>query len=133
VIKAPADIADFPLLHLTSTPNRWSGWMAEAGVALDGSLRGQTYQNFAMLAQAAVAGLGIALLPCYLVEEEIKDGRLEIVGTQFFDIKTSYYILLPETRASSAAVQTFANWLIAEARSWRSDIGRRANRKPARR
>ena len=61
-IKKPADVAKFPLLHQMARPNRWAEWMADAGVPHDRPLLGHTYQ-LAMLSQAAVAGLGIALLP----------------------------------------------------------------------
>ena len=76
-IKAPADLVEFPLLHKMGKPNRWAGWMADVGIASDGLLHGHAYQNFAMVAQAAVAGLGIALLPHYLVEDDIAAKRLD--------------------------------------------------------
>jgi hypothetical protein len=82
-----------------------------------------------MVAQAAVAGLGIALLPRYLVEDDIAAKRLEIVADEFVDIATSYYLILPETRASASAVQAFAKWLAAEARIFNARSGRRVARK----
>jgi hypothetical protein len=113
-------------------PNRWAEWMAEVGIVSDGLLNGHAYQNFAMVAQAAVAGLGIALLPHYLVEDDIAAKRLEIVADELFDITTSYYLILPETRASASAVQAFARWLAAEVRMFNARSGRRvAGKKPA--
>ena len=132
VIKTPEDVVKFPLLHQMTRPRRWADWMAEVGVKLDGPLKGHSYQ-LAMLSQAAVAGLGIALLPRYLVEEELGDGRLEIVASEFIDMKASYYLIVPETRTSSNAVQTFANWLMSEVRTWSLDNGVVANAKQTRR
>jgi LysR family glycine cleavage system transcriptional activator len=130
-IKAPADLVEFPLLHKMGKQNRWAEWMADVGIASDGLLHGHAYQNFAMVAQAAVAGLGIALLPHYLVEDDIAAKRLEIVAGEFVDMTTSYYLILPETRASASAVQAFAKWLTAEARIFNSRGGRRAaSKKP---
>jgi LysR family glycine cleavage system transcriptional activator len=128
-IKAPADIVEFPLLHKMGKQNRWAEWMADVGIASDGLLHGHAYQNFAMVAQAAVAGLGIALLPHYLVEDDIAAKRLEIVAGEFVDMTTSYYLILPETRASASAVQAFAKWLTAEARIFNARGGRRVTRK----
>jgi LysR family glycine cleavage system transcriptional activator len=119
-IKTPADVAKFPLLHMLGEPSRWPEWMAQGGVTLSRPLHGHSYQNFAMIAQAAVAGLGIALLPRYLVEDEVAAKQLEIVANEFVDLKTLYYLILPETRASSNAVQSFAKWLIAEAQAFKS-------------
>jgi len=79
-----------------------------------------------------VAGLGIALLPHYLVEDDIAAKRLEIVAGEFIGMTTSYYLILPETRASASAVQAFAKWLTGEARIFNARGGRRvASKKPA--
>jgi LysR family transcriptional regulator, glycine cleavage system transcriptional activator len=119
-ISAPADVAKFPLLHLMARPSRWADWMSEAGVALEAPLPGHSYQNSTMIAQAAVAGLGIALMPRALVEEELADHRLEVVGGNFLETMISYYLIVPETRVSSKVVQAFVRWLTMEARTWRS-------------
>jgi LysR family transcriptional regulator, glycine cleavage system transcriptional activator len=130
-IKTAADVVKFPLLHKTGIPGRWAAWMAKAGVMLDEPPHGHAYQDVAMLAQAAVSGLGIALVPRYPVEDELADKRLEIVASRFVDMKLSYYLILPETRAGSSAIQAFAKWLIAEARKVNSDINHSASPRPA--
>jgi LysR family transcriptional regulator, glycine cleavage system transcriptional activator len=130
-IRRPADVVKFPLLHKMGKPNHWIEWMAKYGIAQGGPLHSHAYQNYAMVAQGAVAGLGIALLPHYLVEDDIAANRLEIVAEDFVDITTAYYLILPETRASAGAVQAFAKWLIAETQD--SSSGRGASKKRARR
>ncbi len=131
-IKSPADVAKFPLLHQAALHSLWPEWLAGAGVMLDGPVSGHTYQDFAMLAQAAAAGLGIALLPDYLAKEELMGKRLEIVAGEFLHIKTSFYLIVPESRASSTAVETFTNWLITEAGKWASSVHRSPNPKQRR-
>lgn len=133
-IRIPADIANYPVLHQLSRPTRWAEWMAEAGVKLDGPLRGDSYQQFSMIAQAAVAGLGVALLPVFMLEEELASRKLEIVSEQFLAIKTSYYLIVPETRASSPAVKLFTDWLLRQPRATaqagvaaKSEPGKRAS------
>lgn len=116
-IKTPADVLKFPLLHQMTRPNRWGEWMTEMGLPHPGTLQGNTYQ-LAMLGPAAIAGQGIALLPRYLVEEEIDNKQLEIVGSNFLSGKTTYYLIVPEARASSNALKLFTTWLIAETRAW---------------
>jgi LysR family glycine cleavage system transcriptional activator len=117
-VGAPADLAKFPLLHLKTRPNRWSQWLAEMGVTLDAPLLGHSYQNSTMVAQAAVAGLGIALMPRRLFEDELANGRLEIVGGHFPRLNISYHLVLSEARAASPIIQDFAAWLQDEAREW---------------
>jgi LysR family transcriptional regulator, glycine cleavage system transcriptional activator len=115
-IKSPSDIANCPLLHQMSRPTRWTEWMKEAGVNVEGALPGHTYEQFGMIAQAAVAGLGVALLPIFMIEEELASGRLEIVSKQFLPTKTSYFLIIPESRASVGAIKQFADWLISQTR-----------------
>lgn len=129
-IKTLADFAKFPLLRETQRPNRWSELLAAAGVKLEEPIAGHTYQNYAMVAQAAVSGLGIGLLPCYLVEDDLRSRRLEIVAHDLLDLRTSYHLILPEARASIEAVQIFAKWLVAESHAWHSQIGRPSRKTP---
>ena len=120
-IKSPADILKFPLLHKSSRPNRWAIWLSQAGVVLDRPLHGHACENFAMIAQAAVAGLGLALLPRYLVEDEIADKRLETIADGLVEHTISYYLILPEARASTPPVHAFATWLIEEAAKFQAN------------
>lgn len=113
-IKTPADVVKFPLLHKISWRNRWPDWMAAAGVTSEEPLRGRAYPQLSMLADAAVAGLGIALLPPKLFADEFADGRLEMVAGHF-GMKLSYYLVVPDARADCAAIRTLADWLLAEA------------------
>jgi LysR family glycine cleavage system transcriptional activator len=93
-------------------------------------LSGHTYEQFAMIAQAAAAGLGVALLPVFMVEEELANGKLEIVSDQFMATKTSYFLIIPETRVSAGATKEFADWLIGQARAAKA-TGISSYRKPA--
>jgi LysR family transcriptional regulator, glycine cleavage system transcriptional activator len=128
-VQVAADVAKFPLLHNMGGPSRWIEWMSEAGLELEGPLNGHTYQNYAMVAQAAVAGVGLALLPRYLIEDSVAANRLEIVASGLINLKTSYHLILPETRASSYAIESFAKWLIAEAQAFKTTNGRRIGSK----
>jgi LysR family transcriptional regulator, glycine cleavage system transcriptional activator len=133
-IKTAGDLAKYSLLHNMGNRTRWSQWMNTAGVEVLEPLHGHTYQNYAMIAQAATAGVGIALLPRYLVEDDVARKRLEIVASEFASLSTSYHLILPETRASSIAVQAFAKWLIAEAQAFKASNGRVVDRgRPRRR
>ena len=123
-IKKAGDLAKYSLLHNMGNRTRWSQWMNMAGVETHEPVHGHTYQNYAMVAQAATAGVGVALLPRYLVEDDVAAKRLEIVASQFASVSTSYHLILPETRASSNAVQAFAKWLIAEAQAFKASNGR---------
>lgn len=116
-IKTAADILKFPLLHKMSRPLRWSEWMTAAGVPLDGLLRGQTYQHLSALADAAIDGFGIALLPHDLFVQEFADDRLEIVLDCANTTRISYHLVVPESTPEAGSIDTFARWLRAEAQA----------------
>jgi LysR family glycine cleavage system transcriptional activator len=118
--KLHSDFTKLPLLHMMGRPTRWAEWFAAAGVKLAQPLPGHTYQSFAMVAQAAAAGLGVALLPPYLVKEELAANILEIVGPRLPSMQLIYYLIVPEGRASSPVVKTFVEWLMMEAWTWSS-------------
>ncbi len=77
---------------------------------------GLTYDQFGMAAAAASAGVGVALLPAFLLQKEISQGNL----VQLFDVtllsSSAYYVVLPDTGAKPVAVQ-FADWLTSIAAS----------------
>ena len=128
LIKKPSDVTKFRLLHNMGSSNRWTEWLTESGAEITEPLQGHMYQNYAMIAQAAAAAVGIALLPRYLLDDDIATDRLEIIGSEFANLKTSYHLILPETRASSNAIQTFSKWLIAEAQAFKATERRYAHK-----
>jgi LysR family transcriptional regulator, glycine cleavage system transcriptional activator len=117
-IERPADIVNFPLLHKMSQPHRWPEWMAQLGVNGDfPPRRGQAFAQMSKLAEAAMAGLGIAIVPRQLFAEEFGHRRLEVFPVRPAAMNISYYMLVPERHADSDVVQTFTHWLIGEAAS----------------
>ena len=58
------------------------------------------------------AGLGYALLPLYLIEQELAAGTLRVALDAPYSTDMAYYIVTPEGRADSAA--GFRDWLIGQ-------------------
>lgn len=114
-IEAPGDLAGAVLLHQTTRPTAWDDWRLAAGIELEGVHRGPRYEQFAMIAQAAVAGLGAALLPRVLIEEELASGRLEVLFDHQLRNASAYYWVTPEDKAASPPVVAFTRWLIQRA------------------
>ncbi|MNY72465.1 Glycine cleavage system transcriptional activator [compost metagenome] len=66
------------------------------------------------MTQAAIAGLGIALLPDYLAEPEIAEGRLVPLFKRAVTGVGSYWLVWPEARANYPPLLAFRSWLEAE-------------------
>ena len=108
-LRRPADLRNATLIHQETRPNAWAQWHEQAGLLTEMAFRGPTYDQFAMVAAAAAAGMGVALLPHFLVEQQLKERKL----VQLFDLPlrtgSAYYVALPETGARSIA-NAFADW-----------------------
>jgi DNA-binding transcriptional LysR family regulator len=65
------------------------------------------FDQFAPMTQAAIAGMGIALLPDYLAGPELADGRLVPVLGHSIAGTGAYWLVWPETRASYPPLAAF--------------------------
>ncbi|KAA0011853.1 LysR family transcriptional regulator [Billgrantia pellis] len=76
----PATLFNAKLLHTASRPQAWPQWAGAQALdpaRLDRALaEGQGFDHLYYLIEAAVAGLGIAIAPRLLVEDELRQGRL---------------------------------------------------------
>ena len=106
----PAQLARLPLLHIQSRPNAWPRWFAAQGLD-PGTLPGTRFDQFTTILQAALHGMGVALLPDYLTEEERAAGRL-VPATDCPPVPLgTYHLVWPEDRPESPALQAFRDWL----------------------
>lgn len=67
--------------------------------------------NGEVLRQAALKGLGIALLPHFLVGEDLKADRLQVVLSNYASSEIAVHILYPVSKHLSAKVQLFTAFL----------------------
>ncbi|TCL72958.1 LysR substrate-binding domain-containing protein [Rhizobium sp. BK251] len=113
-IETPNDLLSVPLLHLTTRPDAWERWFAGNDVVFE-SVHGMLFDQFAMAAQAAMAGLGVALLPTFLIGDEL--GRGELVAAVDREVESSerYYLASSTERADYAPLAAFRDWIAAEA------------------
>ncbi|MCK0197218.1 LysR family transcriptional regulator [Ancylobacter sp. 6x-1] len=108
----PTVIREAPLLHLTTRPDAWERWMRLNGVPAD-HVHGMLFDQFATAAQAAMAGLGVALLPTFLIEDELRDGRLVPAYDAPMTGEEAYYLAWPRDRTAHPPLIAFRDWLLA--------------------
>lgn len=70
--------------------------------------------NGDMLRLAAVAGSGLILQPWFIVEEEVRVGRLERVLEAYTSEELGIYAVYPSRRYLSAKVRTFVDFVFEE-------------------
>lgn len=106
-----------PRLHRRQNPQAWQHYALETGIALTHSAVGARYDLHAMLIEAALAGLGVALVPRLYVEAELEQGRLVAPWPEGRTIAKNFCLVVPGPAAlSEGPLQAFANWLMKEAK-----------------
>ncbi|MFO1046831.1 MAG: LysR family transcriptional regulator [Geminicoccaceae bacterium] len=112
-LTRPEDLRAAPLLHLATRPDAWESWFVANGVGVEG-VHGMLLDQFAMVAQAAIAGLGLALLPDFLIVEELASGALVTVLDRPLRSDGDYWLVWPPERAEHPPLAAFREWLVRE-------------------
>lgn len=122
VLKA-SQLARLPLLQQTTRPHAWRDWFQSQGLEVENDLAGPRLELFSMLAKAAILGMGVSLIPKFLVEKELEAGVLVQVVNHAHLSDRSYYLIYPERKADRPALAAFRDWIEMEARQYREPMG----------
>jgi LysR family glycine cleavage system transcriptional activator len=131
-IRKTADLVGATLLHQSTRASAWADWFADVGVDNSHPLRGPRFEQFAMISQAAVYGLGVALLPKLLIEGDLAAGRLVVLFSHSVRSENSYYVAVPEGRSSTPVVTAFTQWILQASKMASPDVGIPKFHKPSR-
>lgn len=108
-----ASLLDMPLMHIETRPNAWRAWFAAQGVET-GRVTGTIYDQFSTITQAALHGLGVALLPEYLAKRDIAAGRLVIAWGAPTPSPGAYHLVWPDAKTGDGALSKFRDWLATQ-------------------
>ncbi|WP_430332280.1 LysR substrate-binding domain-containing protein [Rhodococcus sp. ACT016] len=113
-----ADSAIFPglpLLHKTTTPESWRDYSREFGIDLQDATAGSRFEQFSMLIEAALAGLGVALVPYLYVADEIRTGRLVSVGPPGQQVGKDFILVTNSRSSRTELLDEFSDWMVEQA------------------
>lgn len=113
-MKRPSDLEKQTLLHARLRPDDWQVWLGTVGAGEIQPRHEQVFETRNFAIQAAVDGVGIAIVDPSLVAEEIKAGRLVIPFPQTLADESAYYLVYPEKHASLPRIQAFQTWLLEQ-------------------
>lgn len=110
-IKSPDDLLKQRLLHIQSRPLAWGDWFLSQGLPRVIPAPGSLHDQFSTISQAALHGLGIALMPDYLVDTDLATGKLVAPCGDAVETKGAYYLVWPSSKTNDPALKLFRDWL----------------------
>ncbi len=113
-IEHVSDLAELPLLHDENTDD-WRKWLSDMGAEGIDAGRGAIFSGGNGAIEAALAGLGVALVRHAFVEREIASGRLVAPFSHTITQAYAYYLVSPPTALRRPEVVAFRDWLLQEA------------------
>lgn len=110
-LKKPQDIAKYPLLQHATVPQAWMHWCEAHGVTNINPLAGPQLDQFHSLIRAVMAGMGLALVPRCLVQDDVASGSVSAPLDDGYTDDSGYYLCFPEAKTQLAPLVHFRVWL----------------------
>ncbi len=120
VVRAE-DLMRLPLLHMASRPGAWKHWFESQHIASTTG-EGMRFEQFGSVAQACIAGLGVALMPLFLIDSELAGGQLRQAFPHQVVSPSAYYAVAPQARRDFRPVVAFRAWLLEEVARYRQEV-----------
>lgn len=114
-LRGPCDLRNHVLLQPSIRPYLWREWLQAMDCEAENSGIGPRFEHFYMITQAAIGGLGVALLPLMLVNDDITAGRLVIPFESVYRSREAYCLIYPASKRNDRKIELFRRWLIGEA------------------
>lgn len=130
-LSLPQDLAQFTLIEAGDAHRTqflewlsWARWFTERALPRIEAKR-WLYFNYAhQIAQAALAGQGIALARLPLVADSLASGDLvEVLPAQRMDSPLVYWLIVGPRSAARPEIKAFCGWLQQQAQATRETIG----------
>lgn len=102
------------LLHKFPATGRIERWpfKPEDGEAEPELKERMTCSTIEAITYALLQGEGIAFLPTFIVHDELKDGRLQIILDDLMDQTVTFSMLWPASRYSSPKLRPFIDYVV---------------------
>lgn len=114
LISAPLNdaraILSYDLMHLETRPRGWVRWLRALDIE-EPLPPGMVFDQFSTMAQAAIHGLGIALLPQFFAEPYLASRQLVLASHHTTESIGSYCLVWPQDAQESRALSSFRAWL----------------------
>jgi LysR family glycine cleavage system transcriptional activator len=115
-IKAAQDLLAVPLLHLKSRPDAWKRWFRANGIVIGETIAGPYFDHFFLSLQAAINGLGAAVGPFALIQDDLASRRLVAPFPERTLVGPGFHVLYRTSTLKDRAGRLFLDWLLEQAK-----------------
>lgn len=113
-LRTPADLDRATLLQQFTRPSAWLDWFRQVNTEPSNAFQGPRFDSFNMILEAVHADLGAALLPRFLVQPGIAEGRIVQLSRQGLPSTRGYHLVCPEAKRNAPAVVAMRGWLLEQ-------------------
>lgn len=112
-IKRVEDLRHTPILSLSTGNDDWKFWAA--AVKLDDMVNSKmpSFDSYLLAIEAAADGQGVAVVPEFLVEADVKTGKLVVAVPSDVLQPGGWYLTHLQRRRNEPAIRKFREWLVS--------------------
>jgi LysR family glycine cleavage system transcriptional activator len=116
-LRTPADLVRHTLIRYTTEPYPWSTWFEAVGIPETTGANMLQFEQMYFALQAAAEGLGVVLVPLFLVADDIVAGKLCAPFGLHGAMLRHYYANTSPASTHNSVIAGFRTWLVGEGRS----------------
>ena len=103
-------LLNLPLLQQSTRPTLWLDWFKSHDTDPRRALRGARMDHFDMVVDAAIAGMGLAIVPDIIARPALDRGDLVLATERQFETGDHYAMIMPVSGMSQTA-RLFIDWV----------------------
>jgi LysR family glycine cleavage system transcriptional activator len=110
----PGELANHTLLSYSTEPYSWQDWFSRLNICEVNPASTLNFEQMYFALQAALEGLGVALIPYFLVADDIAAGRLCAPLGNLGALTRRYWVNLNAATPPNPGQEAFCSWLEQE-------------------
>lgn len=125
-LTEPADLGRQTLISYDTEPVSWSDWLTLANVSQLRPAEALQFEQMYFALQAAAEGLGVVLVPLFLVADDIISDKLCAPFGMRYYRQRQYFANSPTSPGNNLLLENFKQWLFKEGQDTESSINQLA-------
>jgi LysR family glycine cleavage system transcriptional activator len=109
----PSQLRSDQMIRHTTRLEAWDEWYESLHLP-PRQATGLGFEHFFMVIEAAVVGIGYALLPRFLIRDELAKGSLVVASPHTLRREQGYFLMCSPERQADPRVSAFRRWLSLE-------------------